>query len=193
MKMRDYRFPGFLKNLATIALVATVAVGCGKSNKSGGSTTPTTVSTLPGGGVYPPGGVPGMNGMQLPPNYMDIVRQENPCINGMQRTPVQFALQGINVNAGAIYLGVSSFGDIAVVSNSNAGPLMQLEICGRPGASGQGQMMQNPVINNSQYCPVGEITAADVILQGQVPMQIKFAPIHIPGYRMSGLCNQMYY
>lgn len=176
----------FLKNLTAIALLGMMAVGCGQSNKSGGSSSSST-TTVPPVTTNP---TVGMNGMQLPANYMNIIRTENPCVSGSQRTATQFPLQGINVNAGAIYIGVSSYGDIATVTNTSSGPLMQLEICPRTGTNGQGQMLSNPVINNSDYCPVGEITAADITLQGQVPMQVKFAPIHIPGtYRSSSLCN----
>lgn len=179
----------FLKNLAAITLMGVMSIGCGQSNKSGGSSNSTTTNppilTNPNTGY---------DNSSLPSNYINVIRSENPCSMGGQRSATQFPLQGISVNAGAIYVGVSSYGDIAVVSNTASGPMMQLEICSRAGATGQGQMLQNPVINNSDYCPVGEITAADIVLQGQVPMQVKFAPIHIPGtYRTSSLCNGMYY
>jgi hypothetical protein len=183
------RFSGFLKNLAAITLMGVISVGCGQSNKSGGNSSSNN-GTTPPITTHPNTGI---NGSTLPSNYIGVIRNENPCQEGGQRTSTQFPLQGISVNAGAVYVGVSSYGDIAVVSNTASGPMMQLEICMRAGATGQGQMLANPVINNSDYCPVGEITAADITLQGQIPMQVKFAPIHVPGtYRTSSLCNGMY-
>lgn len=179
----------FLKNLGILGAISIMAVSCGGDNTSGksGNSNTGNIGTF---GNYP--GYGNVYGNMSLDQMMPIIGQENPCAMGGQRSYVQIPLQGINVNVGMSHVGVSPFGDIAVVHNIGQ-PVMDLHICPRAGLTGQGQLLYNPIIETSQWCPVGQITAADVMLSGQVPYQVKFAPIHIPGTdQLSQLCNGMY-
>ncbi len=189
-------------------VISATMVSCGKNNKSGGGSSSSGGGIGVGGfGSYGNINVAGYSGNlgQL----LNVVASENPCRttgggygygygqqpyqNSNARTVVAIPLQGINVNAGSLYVGVTPEGDIAVVSNTNGGPRMELHLCARPDLTGQGQLMANPVLNSSQRCPIGEITASDVMLQssaGAQPYILKYAPIHIPGTdRYSSICQ----
>lgn len=183
----------FLKNLAVLGAISAMAVGCGADNTSGKSGNSTAGTNGYGTGVYNYPGYGNQYGNMTLDQMLPIIAQENPCLQGGQRSYVQIPLQGINVNVGSSHLGVSPFGDIAVVHNVGQ-PVMDLHICPRAGITGQGQLLYNPILETSQYCPVGQITAADIMLSGQVPYQVKFAPIHIPGTdQLSQLCNMQGY
>lgn len=172
------------KLVLLVSLSSLLLTACGGKNKSGGSKSNSTDNW--GGGTILNNG----NGQTLPPNWRDIVRQENPCDQGGNRATVSFPLNGANANAGAIYVGASPFGDIAYVNNNGNQTMMTIEVCPRAGASGQGSLLSNPVLNNSYDCPVGEITAVDMVLQGQYQQyQVKFAPISVQGYKTSSLCT----
>jgi hypothetical protein len=100
---------------------------------------------------------------------INTILQENPCYTGMGRTEVEFPLQGISLNSNKLYVGATFEGDIAIVKNSKQGPVMSLYLCDRPGATqGQGQLLGNPILNNSQYCKVNDITQAQVTLPSQM-------------------------
>lgn len=191
-----------LKRLATFMIAASIMVSCGKNNTSG-TTTDISDNWNIGGGVYGGG-----NGNQLPSNWMDVVSRENPCyFGGTQRSQAQIQINA-NVNVGAVYVGVTSYGDIAIVQNQGGVPTMKMYICQRAGLTGQGQVMnQNQVVENSQYCPLGQISDIDVMLGAQNqnhysgwntptnnPYQLAFRPIHIPGTGVqSSLCSNQYY
>lgn len=182
----------FLKNLGVLSVITMMSIACGKDNTSGKSGNNSNVNG--GTGIYNYPGYGNVYGTMSLDQILVTVGQENPCLQGGQRAYTQIPLQGINVNVGSSHLGVSPFGDIAVVHNIGQ-PVMDLLICPRAGLTGQGQLLYNPIIETSQFCPVGQITAADVMLSGQVPYQVKFAPIHIPGTdQLSQICNNgMYY
>lgn len=170
----------FLKNLGVLGLISLAAVSCGKDNTSGqssnASTTAGIYSQYPGyGNVY---------GTMTLDQIMTAVSAENPCDQGGTRVRVQIPLQ-MNVNTGSSYLGVTSFGDIAVAYNQ-AQPVIDLYICPRAGATGQGQLSYNPILETSTQCPVGQISAAEVILSGQVPYTLRFRPINSTG---SSVCT----
>lgn len=183
----------FLKNLGALGVISMMAISCGGDNTSGQSrNTSPGINGIPGTGIYNYPGYGNVYGNMSLDQMLPIIGQENPCALGGQRSYVQIPLNGINVNVGSSHVGVSPFGDIAVVHNIGQ-PVMDLHICPRAGLTGQGQLLYNPIIETSQWCPVGQITAADVMLSGQVPYQVKFAPIHIPGTnQLSQLCNLMY-
>ena len=164
-----------------MSVIAMMAISCGQNNTSGKSGNSGTNGGITGIGTF------GSNvSMQ---QVISVVGQQNPCLQGGNRIPVQIPLQGIQVNAGSTHVGVSPFGDIAIVQNAGQS-IMSLYICPRAGLTGQGQLLYNPIIEADQNCPVGKITAADVMLTGQVSYQVKFAPIHIPGTdRISQLCT----
>lgn len=175
----------FLKNLGVLGAISLMAISCGGKNTSG----KTKNSSTNGTGIYNYPGYGNTYGNMTLSQMMPIIGQENPCAQGGQRSYVQIPIQGVNVNVGSGHIGVSPFGDIAVVHNIGRS-VMDLYICPRAGLTGQGQLLYNPILATSKYCPIGQITAADVMLSGQVPYQVKFAPIYIPGTnQLSQLCN----
>ena len=182
MKTQKKGLASFLKKIAITSFTAALLVSCGGKNTSGGANSGVF-------GAY--GGLSGGNGYADFGAILQQVAIENPCrINGgagggqgvgaRQSTTVN--LQGINVNSNSSYVGVTAEGDIAVVYNNNGIAAMDMYLCPRPNTNGQGELTKFPVLNTSQQCPVGEITAADVLLyanQSQ-PYYLKFFPIHIP-------------
>lgn len=178
--------------LASIIIMALFVVGCGKNNTSGKNN---DVGTVGNAGI---GYGPGSLSHQLPGDWMNIVAQENPCRMGGQRAQTQVQVT-TNVNVGGIYVGVSSFGDIAVIQNQGQAPIMTMYICPRQGLTGQGHIIDAPITENSTHCPFGQITKVDVALSSQYgTYPVAFRPIHIPNAGVySQLCNQnqqsMYY
>jgi hypothetical protein len=176
----------FLKNLSFFALMAVFAVSCGKDNTSGksGNSGSGFTSGIGSYGTFP-------NQASLP-QIMQVVAQQNPCWEGGQRSTVQIALQ-MNVNVGSSYMGVTPFGDIMVVSNYGQ-PRAELYICPRAimsqGTTG-GTLTRNPIVQADPLCPIGKIDAATVVFNTNWgPVQLPFAPIHIPGTnRISQLCQ----
>lgn len=185
-----------LKRLATFMVAATIMVSCGKNNTSGTTTDQADNWNTWGDGYTLPGGTYGSgNGNQLPGNWMNVVSQENPCYQGGQRSTAQLELN-INANAGGAFVGVTSYGDIAVVANQNGRTVATMYICPRYGLTGQGQFISQPVIESSPYCPIGQVSNLDVQLGSQAgqPYYLAFRPIHIPGTGyQSSLCSNQYY
>lgn len=174
--------------------VLVFSVSCGENNTTGKNKNRNN-SVYPWGGTFGGGTYHGGNGNQLPSNWLDVVAQQNPCQFGGQRAQAQMQVQA-NVNVGALYVGVTSEGDMAIVNNQNGVAVMTVYICPRPDLTGQGTITRQPITESSQFCPVGQVTASDVTIQGQYGQYyLKFAPIHIPGTdRISQLCsNNMYY
>lgn len=191
--MKNLNKGKLLKSLLSIALLSTLFVSCGQDNKTGQSSRNSSIGSGIWGNVYNNGQYGGGNGAQLPSNFLDIIAQENTCVQGGQRSQAQITLNQ-NINAGSLYVGVTSYGDISVVQNRGGVATMTMYICPRAGLTGQGQLMQNPIVNISQACPVGEISRAHMVLTGQPSYEVIFRPIHIPnsGIR-SSLCNSQYY
>jgi len=181
---------GIMKGFKTIAIilfVASLSVGCGKNNTSGdNSSTQATV----GWGGFGGGTYAGGNGNSLPSNWMDIVAQENTCYQGGTRAATSLTVNA-NVNVGALYVGVTSYGDISVIRNENGQSVMHMYICPRSGLNGQGNLTSQVVVENSQSCPMGQISNADIQLGSQYgqPYYLAFRPIHIQGYGSSSLCQ----
>jgi hypothetical protein len=164
----------FFKNLVVLSSLAILAVGCGNQNTSGKGSNNAPINT----------GINGFNngqyGQYSGQQLLSIVGNENPCVAGGQRAYVQIPVNGMNINMGSTHIGVSSLGDIAIFQNNGA-PTLDLHICQRAGATGQGQLLANPILETSQLCPVSQVTAANVVLSGQqVQYEIAFRPIHIP-------------
>jgi hypothetical protein len=185
----------FLKNLVVLSMIAFIAASCGQENQSGQSSNNDVFGNF---GNY--GTINGTNISQA----IAIVARENNCINfthnqfgnqqinpNAQRTRIRSQIQGVNVNIGAIHLGVSSFGDIAVIGNENGAVYADIYACQRPGMSGQVQQASNIIIRNSSFCPIAEIESGYFSLSTQYGvMNFGLSPIHIPGTnRVSSLCN----
>lgn len=175
-----------MKVLVLVVLV--FAAACGENNTSGKNKNRN--NNYPWGGTFGGGGTfVGGNGNSLPANWLDQVAIENPCLYGGQRAQAQLQVQA-NVNVGALYVGVTSEGDMAIVNNQNGLPLMTLYICPRPDLTGQGTIIRQPITENSVSCPVGQISSSEVSLQGQYGQyRLNLRPIHIPNAGVvSSLC-----
>ena len=160
-----------------ILALALLAGACGKDNESGKKS----------GGTYF-GSLGTLGSGQVPPNvtkqYAQQVFQSTTCTTGGQRIGVQFQLN-MTVAANATYVGITSEGDIAVVTSANGQALFSAFVCARPSlGSGQGSMTANPALNRSQHCLVDEITAARLQLPGAPgypPYILNFRAIHFGG------------
>ena len=171
--------------MVVISITSLLLISCGGTkNTSGGSNSKDPVVTNPD--IFAGG-----NGTALPPNWQDIIRQENPCqYGGNQRRTVTFPVQ-VNANVGSMYVGVTSEGDIAYIQNQNGNITLTAEICARPDLGNGGQVSQKIVVNNSLACPVGEITEAYISLQGNYgTYTLGLRPIHVPNIGIaSSLCR----
>ena len=174
------------------ALLAAVT-GCGKKNESGRSGSNYCAAYGAGGqcsayvsnynSAYPP-----VNGVSL-----NQVQQENPCIlsggnyygqTTMPRQAVQVQLQSafVEVNAqptivpnGDMYVGVTSFGDVAaVIGNGSPNPIFVAYLCPRP-ASGQAILPRTVLLKGQTSCAVKSIQDADIIFPDNT--QANFRPL----------------
>ncbi|MFP5491854.1 MAG: hypothetical protein ACLGG0_10150 [Bacteriovoracia bacterium] len=160
-----------------ILALALLAGACGKDNESGKKSGGTYFGSL---GTLAPG--------QVPPNitnsYAQQVFQSTTCTTGGQRIGVAFNLTDMTVAANATYIGITSEGDVAVVTNNGGQALFSAFICARP-SLGQGSgSLSRPALNRSLRCLVDEITAADMQLPGAPgypPYLMKFRAIHFGG------------
>jgi hypothetical protein len=158
----------------------TALFSCGKNNQSGksgnnwGYNNPYTSGYSPIGNVNSPYSYGGMS--------VNQVMQQNPCQSGYggmpgynqpyagQRMPIQVPLTNFPtvVPPGDIYVGVTSFGDVAVLAGQAAGqpPLFVGYMCPRSfSPSGQGQLM-GVKIGSYSNCLFKPMTAATVVFPG---------------------------
>lgn len=184
MKTRVTGFGQGLKKLAIVLAAAVIAVGCGKDNKTGQGD-----NNLPGQGGAPVGswGLP--SGVQGDANYiLNTLASENPCQEGGSRVTKQLLLNE-RANAGAFYVGISSFGDIGYIANQNGQAALTMFICPRAGQAPAQVQPSYEIIdtNPSDYCEMSEITKATVYANFQgVPMEINLRAAHFTG---SSLCG----
>ena len=184
-----------LKNLFLISTVFVLAISCGKDNTSGNSNSTTSGSTDVFGNY---GQVGGLSSSQL----LNTISQENPCIgsgqfgsqqiSGTQRVKSQITLSSVSSNIGTISMGVSSYGDIAIIQNQNGQVVADLYLCPRVSMTSTVNQISNIVINHDSICPVSKIDSAYFEIQSQSGFAYRFgvAPIHIPGTnRQSSLCQ----
>jgi hypothetical protein len=181
--MKTLRTGKILRSLLTVALLSTLFVSCGNDNTTGQSSRNSLSGGLGGFGAYG-----SMNS-----GYLSTIANENRCAQGGQRSITQVQVNQ-PTTAGGLFVGVTSFGDIAIIQNQ----VMVLHICPRAGLSGQGRLLQAPIVNNSLSCPIDEISSAQMELTGQVNYRVNFRPISVPQMGIqSSLCtmnnNQMYY
>ena len=185
MKTRE---KSFLKLLVTVTMLATLFTSCGKENESGGNGNNSSNTTVAGNG-----------GGDLPSNWLAVLQNEYPCVNAQynggsnrnSRVRSEVNLQGaVNVNAGAIHVGVTMEGDIAVLSRSGNSSILEVYACQRPSInlSQQPQISQSPIINSSQSCQVSEISALNVYLNSNYGTYLlAFFPIGLSS--PSSLCQ----
>jgi hypothetical protein len=158
----------------------TVLFACGKNNESGKNG-----STWSYGNPYTNGGYP-IQTINSPYSYqgrsVNEVLQQNPCISGFsgmmgfsqpyagQRIPIQIPLTSFPtvIPPGDMYVGVTSFGDVALVAGQAVGqpPLFVGYMCPRSfSPSGQGQLM-GIKIGAYSNCLFKPITAATIVFPG---------------------------
>ncbi len=166
-----------------------VLVACGKKNESGKSS-----STWNYGNPYSTG-VLNINSPYVSQNGTTVnqVMQENPCRSGFagyggynqpqqyagQRIPIQIALTSFPsvIAPNDLYVGVTSFGDVAVVVGQAVGspPLFVGYMCPRSFApNGQGQLL-GVRIGSYSKCLIKPITAATVIFPGGTSADFRWA------------------
>lgn len=167
--------------LLTLALLAFLGA-CGKNNESG-------KNSWQYGNPYYSGQNPYLGIGQLPQNIQALANNYS-CIGGYQgqiypgypgapqfqansRTVIQVPLTGSTiVSSMQPYIGVTSYGDIAMITSNGPGqpPVFTAYLCPRGFAQqGQGQLIGVKVGSNALRCRnVPSITAADVILPGGI-------------------------
>ncbi len=163
--------------------------GCGKDNQSGRSTSGIynsqyCVSYTPNGqcAQYQNYSIGNYNS---PYSYQGIglnqVQAENPCILGnfgsmygqypsnwvqpqMNRQVISTRVNiGTVVPQGEVYVGVTSFGDVAaIVGDGSPSPTFVAYLCPRP-ISGQGTLMPQIKIGSYSSCRINPITAANMV------------------------------
>jgi hypothetical protein len=158
-----------MRHYMTVLFGLLILVSCGKDNRSGQSNTSVGINPIgPGVGVTNP--------------YVGTVMNEYPCLSGMPRTTVQIPLN-MTVAVGGTYVGVTSEGDVALVSSNGGQGIFTAYICGRTSAAnGTGSLLGNPVINRSYNCQIDEVTSAAMNLPTLYggTLRLNFRPIYFP-------------
>lgn len=164
--------------LATLTVIA----GCGKENKTGrnGGVDPYMYSNPLVNGSFPAGSI--INGAavgMVGSVNLGAIIQQNPCVSGYggynqnQRLPIQIPLTRFStaLPANDVYVGVTSYGDVAaVIGMQGQPPMFMAYVCPRAFApNGQGQLVSNPSIGS--YSPkcgqvVKPIVAATLVFPG---------------------------
>ena len=154
--------------LLQVALLA-MLVACGKDNESG------KTSSWNYNNPYSSGyqGVPtNINSSQAPAAVYNIL-SNYPCqgYTGTQRIPIQVPLTNSPyvVSPGDFHVGVTSYGDVAMIVGTAVGqpPMFVGFMCPRSfTSSGQGQLYDVAIGAASSRCAVKQITRATVVFPG---------------------------
>lgn len=187
-----------LTHLGLVLVMGTMLVACGKDNKSGRSGVNTQWG-IDGLGIGTYGQVGAVSN-----TFAAAALAENPCKMGAfdnstqvinpsyypyqqqqaysgQRFGVQFPINKPAMPVGDFYLGVTSYGDVALIvgQGPSAQPLFVGYICPRNGLAGsQGQVMPTIVTATAgTYCSgsVKPITEATMVLPGNIPLAFRWA------------------
>ncbi len=158
-----------MKPVSTIMILVLFALvtACGKDNKSGkknngyyGFNQLGTVSQFGGSSIA-------YNGFSV-----QQVVLENRCINGApdqyrQRVTVQAPVQSV-ISNGDIWVGVTSFGDVAVVGGTAQGPIMEMYLC--PRSQMTGGTAQPSLVTLLPYtsCRIKQMNASVRLTDGSV-------------------------
>lgn len=162
--MKSLRF-----GLAHLVILAAL-VSCGKDNESGKKTpfSYTNPYCTPGAYCSPYTNGP-ISAVHSPIAFANTAQAENPCIGGSyygsSRVAVQSQLAGLKgvVASGDVYLGVTTYGDVAViVGNGTNSATLYAYLCPRVGSSGQGYITPPSLGSYSIGCNVKGITAMNV-------------------------------
>lgn len=171
----------FLRLGLTQALLLAVLISCGKDNESGKSTYTYNPNPYCSGGYCSPytgtvGAIPSAIPYANLAQFANMAQADNPCAAGTTyyantRIPIQtqMTLNGV-IAAGDGYLGVTSYGDVAViVGNGTNIATLHAYLCPRVGSSGQGFITRPSLGSLSMGCQVKPIVAMDMIFpDGQV-------------------------
>lgn len=187
--MRTQRRTNLFQKLLLVTLLSSLFVACGKDNSSGGGD-----SNNNGYYTYPSTSGSGNGQIPLPSNWLNVLQNEYQCnpylSNGYNSQRVRLVMPAnVNVNAGSFYVGATSAGDIAVVSNQNGQSKVELFICQRAGMTDYIQMINSPTLNYSQYCSVGEVSSMSFAIANQNGgyHRVDFRPIYAD--RQTQLCR----
>jgi hypothetical protein len=122
----------FMKPVSLLMILFCLVLGaCGKDNKSGKN------NRYGNYGFNQLGAYGGYNGTNIAYNGFNLrqVVNENPCVNGAppQSRSVGAIQAPVNtvIAPGDVYVGVTSFGDVAAIGGTPQGPVMQYFICPR--------------------------------------------------------------
>lgn len=154
--------------LLNVALLA-MLVACGKDNESGKKS-----STWDYTNPYTQGynGVPITVGSGQAPAVVYNIINSYPCANNVvQRIPIQVPLTNspFVVSPGDVHVGVTSYGDVAMIVGTATGqpPMFVGYMCPRSFApTGQGQLYDVAIGTASARCSVKQITRATVVFPG---------------------------
>jgi len=151
-------------SLMSLLLLSFLA-SCGKNNESGKSSYNYSNPYCSGINCSPYTGAIGP--ISSPYHWANSAQAENPCAAGTyysnQRIPIQTQMMGLNIAAGDVYIGVTSYGDVAVVAGTgNRTATLSAYLCPRAANSGTGSITQ-PALNTALMgCEVKGITAMDI-------------------------------
>jgi len=164
------------RNWLIYSTLLSLLLACGKDNESGKTPVSVPVTGNPYSVSSTPYSYQGVNVSQ--------VLLQNPCVNGYagmtgmssqtytnQRTTIQVQLTGFKtqVSPGDIYVGVTSYGDVATVVGQAVGqpPLFVGYLCPRSFTqSGTGQLTGVEVGANTPKCLFKPITKATIVFPG---------------------------
>lgn len=174
------RVQPLLKLFMVAIFIPMLMASCGKQNKSGGGGSTSSTVTDPWVGTN----ANGVSNLTLPSDWLNRLYNEYSCqnyyMNNNSNTRVKIPVQSpgqFQVNAGALYVGVTLEGDILIISNNNNNITAEVHACDRPNLTSQAYFLNMPKLNVSDYCAMGEISAADVGLQSQYgTYQLAFFP-----------------
>lgn len=161
--MKSLRF-----GLAHVLILAAI-VSCGKDNESGKKTPYTYTNPYCTTGYCSPYTSGPIAAVNSPIGVANVAQAENPCVGGTyygsSRIAVQTQLTGLKgvVVSGDPYLGVTTYGDVAViVGNGTNSATLYAYLCPRVGSSGQGSISPPTLGSYSIGCNVKGITAMNV-------------------------------
>lgn len=146
-----------MKHLLLSLIALSLVVACGKDNKSGKKDSWTYTDTYLGN--------------VSTPTSLQAVFDAVPCLGGTGRAGMEFLLTGFQtvVPAGDIYVGITSYGDIAVIQgNGTSAPRFVAYLCSRDFTNPQGSVLSNVRLGSYSNCQFKPITSASLVFPGSV-------------------------
>ena len=180
----------FSRSLLTI-LLTSLLVSCGGDNSSGSSGSSSSGTTVVTSG----------NGSSVPSNWRTVVMNEYACtsgqygVTGTNRTRVNITSPtSSTIDEGGLHVGVTVAGDVLVMSRSGNVITTELYVCQRSTYTSYmptAQFKTTPVVDTSDYCGVGQVSAANIYLTAAYgTYELAFFPIGRS--KSSSLCTNGY-